>query len=84
MDLAPQLGAAQELLVTSARQAALLEQAGAALASAAAGLSGGAMFRADLLAGELRVAASRLGELTGADISPDVLDGIFAQFCVGK
>lgn len=83
-DLAPQLGAAQELLVTSARQASLLEQAGAALASAAGGLLGGALFRADLLAGELRVAASRLGELTGADVSPDVLDGIFAQFCVGK
>lgn len=84
-ELAPQLGASQELLVTSARQAGLLQQAGAALASASAGLvSSGALFRADLLAGELRLAAARLGELTGADVSPDVLDGIFAQFCVGK
>ena len=38
----------------------------------------------ELIAGELRVAAVRLGELTGAEVSDGVLDAIFARFCVGK
>ncbi len=81
--LAPNLGQADELLVTSARQAALLDAAAEALRQAAEALEGGdANF--EVIASELRVAASRLGELTGEEVTEGVLDAIFAQFCVGK
>jgi tRNA modification GTPase len=38
----------------------------------------------ELVAIELREAASALGEITGATTIEHVLDAIFAQFCVGK
>ena len=62
-----------------------LAQAEAALQAARGALRAGAA--PDLIAGELRLAAARLGEVTGqgtSEIPPEVLDGIFAQFCVGK
>lgn len=80
--LAPRLDRDDEVLVTSARQAALLSQAGAALSAAENALAAGEP--TELIAGELRVAAVRLGELTGAEVSDGVLDAIFARFCVGK
>lgn len=39
---------------------------------------------ADLLAVDLTAAASALGEITGETVSEDVLETIFASFCVGK
>jgi tRNA modification GTPase len=80
--LAPELDRGSELLVTSARQAALLSDAAEALKQTAAALSREALF--EVIAAELRVAASRLGELLGEETSEGVLDAIFAQFCVGK
>ncbi len=80
--LAPQLSDDDELLITSTRQAALLDAAAAALTQAATQMADGAA--CEVVAGELRVAASRLGELTGDEVSTGVLDAIFAQFCVGK
>ena len=71
-----------ELLVTSARQAAVLQQANGALYSAEAALERGDAV--ELIAAELRVAAARLGELTGQEVSSHVIDEIFARFCVGK
>ncbi|HRI49577.1 MAG TPA: tRNA uridine-5-carboxymethylaminomethyl(34) synthesis GTPase MnmE [Pseudomonadota bacterium] len=71
-----------ELLVTSARQAAVLQQANGALYSAEAALERGEAV--ELIAAELRVAAARLGELTGQEVSSHVIDEIFARFCVGK
>jgi len=38
----------------------------------------------DLLAEELRLAQRALGEITGAVTSEDLLDRIFAEFCIGK
>ncbi len=32
----------------------------------------------------LRGALKRLGELTGEEASPDILEGVFSRFCVGK
>lgn len=71
-----------ELLVTSARQAEVLQRAHEALRSAGDALSQGA--EVELVAAELRVAAARLGELTGQEVSATVLDEIFSRFCVGK
>lgn len=81
--VAPRLaGDGSELLVTSSRQAATLERALTALQAAQATLDRNA--EAELVAAELRVAAARLGELTGQEVTPQVLDAIFARFCVGK
>lgn len=38
----------------------------------------------ELLAEDLRLAHARLGEITGAFTSEDLLDRIFAGFCIGK
>ena len=71
-----------ELLVTSARQAGVLQRADLALGHADAALARGA--ETEIIAAELRVATARLGELTGDEVTADVLDEIFARFCVGK
>ncbi|TIU61793.1 MAG: hypothetical protein E5W25_28180, partial [Mesorhizobium sp.] len=38
----------------------------------------------ELRAEELRLAADRLGRITGAVDVEDLLDVIFSQFCIGK
>jgi tRNA modification GTPase len=82
--LAPRLASDDELLVTSARQAALFRQTAAALSQALSALATGGDAAAVLVAGELRVAAARLGELSGEEVSEGVLDALFARYCVGK
>jgi tRNA modification GTPase len=76
-------GAAAQALVTNARHIAALERARAALAEAAhaAGLRG---TPGEIVAGEIRIALESLGEVTGEAVAPDLLDRIFARFCVGK
>ncbi|MBL9009463.1 MAG: tRNA uridine-5-carboxymethylaminomethyl(34) synthesis GTPase MnmE [Myxococcales bacterium] len=82
--LAPRLSSDDEVLVTSARQAALLTQTATALSQALAALSDQPQTATVLVAGELRVAAARLSELQGDDVQEGVLDAIFSRFCVGK
>ena len=82
--LAPRLASDDEVLVTSARQAALLSQAATALRQALTALAASSETAAVLVAGELRVAAARLGELSGEEVSEGVLDALFSRFCVGK
>jgi tRNA modification GTPase len=38
----------------------------------------------ELLAEELRIAQSALGEITGTFTTEDLLDRIFSSFCIGK
>jgi tRNA modification GTPase len=38
----------------------------------------------ELIAVDLRAAADALGEITGVITSDEVLDQIFAEFCIGK
>ena len=71
------------LVVSNARHHALLKQAAAQLALVRQGLAEG--LPTDLLAPDLRLAISALGEVTGGEITSDaVLHHIFAHFCIGK
>lgn len=38
----------------------------------------------DVLSIDIKAAILKLGELTGEDVTEEVLDGIFSRFCVGK
>lgn len=73
---------AGEVLVTSPRQAALLHRAldsvRAALTSAQAGIT------ADAFLLDVEQAIRLLGEVTGEDVSNDIVHEIFSRFCVGK
>ena len=68
-------------IVTRARHRAALTETVEALDRAAAQ---GARGQEDLLAEELRLAARRLGRITGRVDVEDILDVIFRDFCIGK
>jgi len=38
----------------------------------------------DLVAVDLRIAVSAVGEIVGKTTTEDLLDSIFSQFCIGK
>lgn len=73
-------GAVEAGLVTRLRQRTLLEEAVAALDRAASGSARGE----ELVAEELRIAATALGRLLGRVDVEDILDAIFRDFCIGK
>jgi tRNA modification GTPase len=70
------------VFMLSMRQRDLLRRALEALERAARGAAEGAL--AELIVEDVRVAHDALGEVTGAITSEDVLDALFAQFCIGK
>lgn len=72
----------EEAVVFSARQAASLNEAAAALTRAAALLDAGVTY--DVIAEDVRDALAALGTLCGREIREDVLTEIFSRFCVGK
>jgi tRNA modification GTPase len=73
--------AGDEPLLTRARHRAALLAAAAALASfSAAPVS----TELALMAEDLRLAARAVGRITGEVAVEDVLDRIFAEFCIGK
>jgi len=76
------VGAEEGLTVTSLRQHDLLAQAGAALDRAAVALAEAAPL--ELVAVDLGVAVDRLGQIIGEAVGDDVLDRVFARFCIGK
>jgi tRNA modification GTPase len=65
-----------------ARHREALERARVQLAEAAGLLESGAPL--DLLAEALRASLAALDELSGRTLAEDVLDRIFARFCLGK
>ena len=77
--LAPQPG---EVLVTSARQAHLLEQARQALSHARESARAGMTADAFLMDAEQGI--DLLGQVTGETASADMAHEIFSRFCVGK
>jgi tRNA modification GTPase len=71
----------ESALVTRARHRQALEETVAALDRA---LAHGGSGHEELIAEELRVAATTLGRLTGRVDVEDILDVIFRDFCIGK
>jgi tRNA modification GTPase len=78
--VAAALGAEEAPALTRARHRRLVEEARAALVRALPGLDGAP----ELAAEDVRAAAAALGRLTGRIDVEDLLDEIFASFCIGK
>lgn len=75
------VGGAESMPMTRARHREALQDALAALQRAPNALDQGAL---DLAAEDLRLAARALGRITGRIDVEDLLDVIFAEFCIGK
>lgn len=71
-----------DTVVPNLRQADNLRRTRVELAALAADIRNGIPY--DLCAVRLESAASTLGEITGLDTPEDVLNRIFASFCIGK
>jgi len=71
-------------LVQTERQSRLVEAASSHLDDASRLLRSSEPARLELSAVDLRATLEALGELTGAVATDDLLDRIFAEFCVGK
>jgi tRNA modification GTPase len=71
-----------EVILTNVRHTHAVEQAAAALEACLT--RGGAGAPDEVLADNLRVALDALGEITGDTTREDVIDHIFARFCIGK
>ena len=72
---------------TAFRCADALQRAGERIASAellAGGAASAHMPAEELVAAELRMALTELGEVVGAIYTNDLLDRIFSRFCIGK
>jgi tRNA modification GTPase len=74
--------ASEDPLVASVRHRDALRRAAEALATAADALAAGIPL--DLVTLDLRAALEALGEITGETATADLLDRIFAEFCIGK
>ncbi len=72
----------EQAFVTTARQRALAVAATAAFAAALA--SRAARRPPEIVAVELRDAATALAQLRGVEVGDRVLDEVFARFCIGK
>ncbi len=68
-------------IAVSSRHAKLLEEARQALPQAVETLCDEDW---ELAAVQLRAAIAALGQITGEDADPDILDNIFSRFCIGK
>ena len=73
---------AAEALVTNRRHIDALSRAQAAIATARTAATAGEP--GEIVAGEVRLALEALGEVTGEGAAPDLLERIFARFCIGK
>jgi tRNA modification GTPase len=73
--------ATESIVVTRARHRRALEETVAALDRASTSANSK---REELIAEELRSAATTLGRLTGRVDVEDILDVIFRDFCIGK
>ena len=69
-------------LITNVRQAGALTEAAACTGRARAALDLG--LTPDAVLSDIEGAIAALGELDGANVRDDIIDHIFANFCVGK
>ena len=72
----------EDLVVTNVRHRTALRRAQDSLAHASESVRMG--LAGELVAMDLRVAADALGEITGVITTDDILDRVFAEFCIGK
>jgi tRNA modification GTPase len=70
------------MVAINARHADALDRAKAALADALAKLAAGGP--TELLASDLRESLAALGEIAGRIDNEQMLDRLFASFCIGK
>jgi len=77
-----QVKQADRLLITNARHKRLLEKAREALADAVEMAGKGEAL--DFMEVDLKAAYEHLGEIVGETVSEDVIDAVFARFCLGK
>lgn len=71
-----------DTIVTNARHANALKNAGLALDNVTKGLSEN--IASDFLALDIRYALEELGNITGEVTNEDLLENIFTKFCIGK
>jgi tRNA modification GTPase len=76
------LGSEESVTMTRARHYEALRRSRASLCRTIEAIETKAF--ADMVAAELRDALQSLGEVTGEDAGPDILDRIFSTFCIGK
>jgi tRNA modification GTPase len=74
-------GVAPAVRVTSERHLDALRRAAEALERAQAALQVSTL---EVVSGEVGLALSALADITGEDVSSELLDAIFARFCIGK
>jgi len=72
----------EDVFLLNVREKDLLQRAQISLQEALTALKNGATW--DLLAIDLKEALNTLGELTGENLTEEVIDRIFANFCIGK
>jgi len=75
-------GGEEGLVVTSERQRDLLVRASQALARAEVAVRRGQA--EEVLALEAREAAQALAQVLGEEVGEEMLDALFARFCIGK
>jgi len=73
---------ASDVIVTNARHANALKNAGVALQNVIIGLN--TSIPGDLLALDIRYVLEELGNITGEVTNDDLLETIFTRFCIGK
>ncbi len=76
------IGGLEMDVAVSERHAQCIRQALEALERASQALEGGLSL--ELIAADLRLALDYIGEITGKKVTSEVLDEIFARFCIGK
>lgn len=72
----------EEIVVTSARHKKALEKTAEALSNSLQAIKSNAT--EEILAVDIRLALDSLGEITGETTSEEILNNIFANFCIGK
>lgn len=82
MALGGRITASDEILITNVRHKAALERARRHLDEAIAAVKG--EVPVDIVAIDIREAWESLGEITGKTLTEDIVDRIFADFCIGK
>lgn len=82
MVLGGRVAVSDTIMVANIRHKQALEKAGRHLEEAVSGIK--EKVPVDVVAIDIRAAWEALGEITGSTVTEDLLDRIFADFCIGK